>query len=59
MDALALDLPDRGFDAVWSVEAAPHMPDKQRYVDELLRMLRPQGRLAMADWNRRDPVEGC
>ena len=59
MDALALDLPDRGFDAVWSVEAAPHMPDKQRYVDELLRMLRPQGRLAMADWNRRDPAEGA
>jgi MPBQ/MSBQ methyltransferase len=59
MDALALDLPDRGFDAVWSVEAAPHMPDKQRYVDELLRMLRPQGRLAMADWNRRDPVQGA
>ena len=59
MDALALDLPDRGFDAVWSVEAAPHMPDKQRYVDELLRMLRPHGRLAMADWNRRDPVEGA
>ncbi len=59
MDALALDLPDRGFDAVWSVEAAPHMPDKQRYVDELLRMLRPHGRLAMADWNRRDPAEGA
>jgi MPBQ/MSBQ methyltransferase len=58
MDALALDLPDRGFDAVWSVEAAPHMPDKQRYVDELLRMLRPQGRLAMADWNRRDLADG-
>jgi MPBQ/MSBQ methyltransferase len=58
MDALGLDLPDRGFDAVWSVEAAPHMPDKQRYVDELLRMLRPQGRLAMADWNRRDPAAG-
>jgi MPBQ/MSBQ methyltransferase len=35
------------------------MPDKQRYVDELLRMLRPHGRLAMADWNRRDPVEGA
>jgi MPBQ/MSBQ methyltransferase len=58
MDALRLDLPDRGFDAVWSVEAAPHMPDKQRYVDELLRMLRPHGRLAMADWNRRDPAAG-
>jgi MPBQ/MSBQ methyltransferase len=59
MDALALDLQDRSFDAVWSVEAAPHMPDKQRYVDELLRMLRPQGRLAVADWNRRDPADGA
>jgi len=59
MDALALDLQDRSFDAVWSVEAAPHMPDKQRYVDELLRMLRPQGRLAVADWNRRDSADGA
>jgi MPBQ/MSBQ methyltransferase len=56
MDALALELPDGGFDAVWSVEAGPHMPDKQRYADELLRVLRPGGRLAVADWNRRDPA---
>lgn len=60
MDALALDLPDggpdTGFDAVWSVEAGPHMPDKQRYADEMLRVLRPGGCLAVADWNRRDPA---
>ena len=54
MDALNLQLPDGSFDAVWSVEAGPHMPDKQRYADELLRVLRPGGLLAVADWNRRD-----
>ncbi len=63
MDALALELPDGnsaadGFDAVWSVEAGPHMPDKQRYADELLRVLSPGGLLAVADWNRRDPADG-
>ena len=56
MDALNLELPDQGFDAVWSVEAGPHMPDKQRYADELLRVLKPGGLLAVADWNRRDPA---
>lgn len=58
MDALALELAEQSFDAVWSVEASPHMPDKQRYADELLRVLRPAGRLAVADWNRRDPADG-
>ena len=54
MDALNLQLSEGSFDAVWSVEAGPHMPDKQRYADELLRVLRPGGLLAVADWNRRD-----
>ncbi len=57
MDALDLDLADASFTAVWSVEAGPHMPDKQRYADELLRVLAPGGRLAVADWNRRDPAD--
>jgi MPBQ/MSBQ methyltransferase len=59
MDALDLDLAQASVDAVWSVEACPHMPDKQRYADELLRVLKPGGLLAVADWNRRDPADGA
>ncbi len=54
MDALDLELPNGGFDGVWSVEAGPHMVDKQKFADELLRVLRPGGILVVADWNKRD-----
>ena len=58
MDALDLQFSDGVFDAVWSVEAGPHMPDKQLYADELQRVLRRGGLLAIADWNRRDSADG-
>ena len=58
MDALDLQLSDQSFDGVWSVEAGPHMPNKQQYADELLRVLKPGGTLAVADWNRRDSSDG-
>ncbi|WP_320673922.1 methyltransferase domain-containing protein [Prochlorococcus sp. MIT 1341] len=58
MDALDLKFSDATFDAVWSVEVGPHILDKQLYADELLRVLRPGGILAVADWNRRDVSNG-
>ena len=54
MDALAMPMADGCFDAVWTVEAAPHIADKQRFANELLRLLKPGGQLVMADWNQRD-----
>ena len=54
MDALDLKYEKGSFDGIWSVEAGPHMPDKQLYADEMLRVLRPGGVLAVADWNSRD-----
>ncbi len=53
-DAMALSSPDASFDVVWSVEAGPHMPDKAVFAKELLRVLKPGGRLVVADWNQRD-----
>ena len=54
MDALDLQFNDATFDGVWSVEAGPHMPNKQRFADEMLRVMRPKGVLAVADWNQKD-----
>ena len=54
MDAMNLDFEKGTFDGVWSVEAGPHMPNKQLYADEMLRVLRPGGVLVVADWNQRD-----
>ncbi len=54
MDALDLQFEQSSFDGVWSVEAGAHMPNKQLYADEMLRVLRPGGFLAIADWNQRD-----
>jgi MPBQ/MSBQ methyltransferase len=53
-DALNLSFPDASFDVVWSIEAGPHMPDKARYAQEMLRVLKPGGILVVADWNQRD-----
>ena len=53
-DALALSFPDHSFDVVWSIEAGPHMPDKAKYAQEMMRVLKPGGILVVADWNQRD-----
>ena len=41
MDALKMELPGDHFDLVWACESGEHMPDKQRYVEEMMRVLAP------------------
>lgn len=53
-DALKLSFPDNSFDVVWTVEAGPHMADKALFGRELMRVLKPGGKLVVADWNQRD-----
>ncbi|MDX2256085.1 MAG: methyltransferase domain-containing protein [Pseudanabaenaceae cyanobacterium bins.39] len=53
-DAMAMSFPDASFDVVWCIEAGPHMPDKAIFAKELLRVLKPNGILVVADWNQRD-----
>ncbi|MEN9205200.1 MAG: methyltransferase domain-containing protein [Thermostichales cyanobacterium BF4_bins_65] len=53
-DAMNLSFADGSFDVVWCIEAGPHMPDKAIFAKELMRVLKPGGKLVVADWNQRD-----
>lgn len=50
MDALATDYQDGVFDAVIALESCEVMPDKERFLGECARVLRPGGTLAVATW---------
>ncbi|MDB9496767.1 methyltransferase domain-containing protein [Spirulina major CS-329] len=52
-DALALPFADQSFDLVWSLESGEHMPDKQQFLRECYRVLKPGGTLLLATWCHR------
>lgn len=54
MDALAMEWPDESFDLVWACECGEHMPDKRKYVEEMVRVLKPGGTLVIACWCQRE-----
>jgi SAM-dependent methyltransferase len=49
-DAEALPFPDRSFDAVTSVFGSMFAPDHEQAAAELLRVVRPGGTMALANW---------
>ncbi len=49
-DAQALPFPDASFDVVLSVFGCMFAPDHRRTRDEILRVLRPDGRAVIASW---------
>ncbi len=49
-DAEALPFPDASFDAVLSVVGVMFAPDHERTASELLRVCRPAGTIALANW---------
>lgn len=57
-DALDMPFPDNNFDLVWSLESGEHMPDKEKFVQEMFRVAAPGGRILMATWVTRDLEEG-
>jgi tocopherol O-methyltransferase len=46
------------YDLVWSLESGEHMPDKQRFVGELVRICAPGGRVIVVTWCHRELKAG-
>ena len=52
-DALDMPFADNSFDLVWSMESGEHMPDKEKFLQECYRVLKPGGIFLMATWCHR------
>ena len=52
-DALNMPFADDTFDFVWSMESGGHMPDKEKFLRECYRVLKPGGTFLMATWCHR------
>ncbi|GAA2966157.1 methyltransferase domain-containing protein [Kitasatospora cinereorecta] len=55
-DVRELPFGDDSFDGAWAVESLLHVPDRGRALAETARVLRPGGRLVIADTVERPPV---
>ncbi|KAL5724649.1 tocopherol C-methyltransferase [Ranunculus cassubicifolius] len=53
-DALNQPFPDGEFDLVWSMESGEHMPDKSKFVNELIRVAAPGATIIIVTWCHRD-----
>mmetsp|Transcript_18248 Transcript_18248/g.21109 ORF Transcript_18248/g.21109 Transcript_18248/m.21109 type:complete len:365 (+) Transcript_18248:214-1308(+) len=53
-DALDMPFENDSFDLVWSLESGEHMPDKEKFINELFRVAMPGGRIIIVTWCHRD-----
>lgn len=59
VNALDLPYPAESFDGAWALESMLHMPDKVRVLSEVARVVRPGGRIPIADMVYKQPAEAA
>lgn len=57
-DAMKMPFQDNSFDLTWSMESGEHMPNKNFFVNELVRVTAPGGRIIIVTWCHRELNEG-
>jgi len=57
-DALNMPFENDSFDLVWSLESGEHMPDKEKFVNEMIRVAKPGSKIILCTWCHRDLKEG-
>jgi N-methyltransferase StaMA len=55
-DAAALTFPDESFDAVLAFESLPHARDRRQWLHEMVRVLRPGGRIVLTEFTEEIPL---
>lgn len=56
-NALRLPFEDNSFDLAWSLESGEHMPDKEAWLTEVNRVLKPGGTFVCVTWCHRETDE--
>jgi avermectin B 5-O-methyltransferase len=55
-DAAEMPFDAASFDAVWALESIIHMPDRDKVLREIARVVRPGGRVVLTDFFERAPI---